>query len=142
MRCHARGCPAPETRPAPPRNEDPISTTTTDPTDEGRRPFQMTVGEPDADGVLRVAVSGVLDNYANPRLPRQLLAALADAPARLSVDLEDVDFFGSAGITALVEVSKAAVVAGKELHIVATHRVVTGPLEVTGLLDRLHVGKG
>ncbi|KQS71918.1 hypothetical protein ASG41_19320 [Modestobacter sp. Leaf380] len=102
----------------------------------------MTVGEPDTAGDLRVAVSGVLDNYSNPRLPRQLLTALGDAPARLTVDLDDVDFFGSAGITALVEVSKAADAAGKQLRIVATHRVVTGPLEVTGLLDRLRVNEG
>ncbi|WP_082556579.1 STAS domain-containing protein [Modestobacter sp. Leaf380] len=123
-------------------NEDIINSTTTDPADEGRRPFQLTVGEPDTAGDLRVAVSGVLDNYSNPRLPRQLLTALGDAPARLTVDLDDVDFFGSAGITALVEVSKAADAAGKQLRIVATHRVVTGPLEVTGLLDRLRVNEG
>ena len=44
-----------------------------------------------------------------------------------------------ARITALVEVSKAADAAGKELRIRATQRTVTGPLEVTGLLDRLRL---
>ena len=97
------------------------------------------MGTPDAAGQLVVRVTGVLDNYSNPRLPRQLLAALEDAPQRLLVDLDGVDFFGSAGITALVEVSKAADAAGKELRVRATQRTVTGPLEVTGLLDRLRL---
>ena len=57
----------------------------------------------------------------------------------LVVDLSGVSFPGSAGVTALVWVSQHPEAAGKHVRVVATSRVVTGPLELTGLLRRLDV---
>jgi len=50
-----------------------------------------------------------------------------------------VTFFGSAGVTALVWVNEHPEAAGKGVRVVATSRIVTGPLEMTGLLLRLDV---
>jgi len=42
-------------------------------------------------------------------------------------------------VTALVWLSQHPEAAGKHVTVVATSRIVTGPLELTGLLDRLDV---
>lgn len=95
--------------------------------------------EDGAPGELRAVVSGTLDASHGPQLNRALLGALRDAPERLVVDLSGVTYFGSAGVTALVWLSQHREAAGKHVQVVATSRVVTGPLELTGLLQRLDV---
>jgi anti-sigma B factor antagonist len=50
-----------------------------------------------------------------------------------------VTFFGSAGVTALVWLSQHPEAARKHVRVIASSRVVTGPLEMTGLLERLDV---
>jgi anti-sigma B factor antagonist len=72
-------------------------------------------------------------------LQATLLKALRQAPRLLTIDLSGVTFFGSAGVTALVWVSQHREAAGKHVRVVATSRIVTGPLELTGLLERLDV---
>lgn len=91
------------------------------------------------DGELVAHVSGTLDAAYGPALQRELLQALRRAPQRLVVDLSEVVFFGSAGVTALVWVSQHPEAAGKHVRVIATSRIVTGPLEMTGLLLRLDV---
>jgi len=100
--------------------------------------FSLTTG-PGGDGELVAHVSGVLDAAYGPALQHQLLQALREAPRRLVVDLSGVVFFGSAGVTALVWVSQHPEAADKHVRVIATSRVVTGPLEMTGLLQRLDV---
>ncbi|SDG88108.1 STAS domain-containing protein [Klenkia brasiliensis] len=91
------------------------------------------------DGELVARVTGTLDSAHGPELQASLLGALRAAPDRLVVDLSGVTFFGSAGVTALVWVSEHPESAGKGVRVVATSRIVTGPLEMTGLLLRLDV---
>jgi anti-sigma B factor antagonist len=92
-----------------------------------------------AEGQVVVHVAGELDAAANPLLQQTLLDALRRAGRLLTIDLSGVGFFGSAGVTALVWVSQHPEAAGKHVRVVATSRVVTGPLELTGLLERLDV---
>jgi anti-sigma B factor antagonist len=102
-------------------------------------PFQVTVTEgPAADEVV-ARVRGELDAAGSPLLQQTLLQALRRAPRLLTVDLAEVTFFGSAGVTALVWVSQHPESAGKHVRVIATSRIVTGPLELTGLLQRLDV---
>ena len=82
---------------------------------------------------------GELEATRNPLLQQALLRALRRADRLLTVDLSGVTFFGSAGVTALVWLSQHPESAGKHVRVVATSRVVTGPLELTGLLERLDV---
>jgi anti-sigma B factor antagonist len=102
-------------------------------------PFEVALGESPEPGSLVARVTGTLDAATNPLLQRSLLRALRQAERTLVVDLSGVTFFGSAGVTALVWLSQHPEATGKHVRIVATSRVVTGPLELTGLLDRLDV---
>jgi anti-sigma B factor antagonist len=90
-------------------------------------------------GQVIALVRGELDAAGNPLLQQTLLRALRRAERLLTVDLSGVTFFGSAGVTALVWLSQHREAAGKHVRVVATSSVVTGPLELTGLLDRLDV---
>jgi anti-sigma B factor antagonist len=84
-------------------------------------------------------VHGELDAASNPQLQQTLLRALRRTERLLTLDLSRVTFFGSAGVTALVWLSQHPEAAGKHVRVVATSRIVTGPLELTGLLDHLDV---
>jgi anti-sigma B factor antagonist len=102
-------------------------------------PFTVSLVEGPQSGQVVAHVRGELDAAGNPLLQQTLLRALRQAERLLTIDLSEVTFFGSAGVTALVWVSQHPEAAGKHVRVVATSRIVTGPLELTGLLDRLDV---
>ena len=102
-------------------------------------PFQVTLTAGTEPGQVVASVRGELDAAGNPLLQQTLLKALRRAERLLTIDLSEVTFFGSAGVTALVWVSQHPEAAGKHVRVVATSRIVTGPLELTGLLERLDV---
>lgn len=102
-------------------------------------PFEVTLAEGGEQGQLVVQLRGELDAAANPLLQQTLLEALRRAERLLTLDLSGVTFFGSAGVTALVWLSQHPEAAGKHVRVVATSRIVTGPLELTGLLQQLDV---
>lgn len=90
-------------------------------------------------GQVVARVRGELEATGIPLLQQSLLRALRQADRLLSLDLSGVTFFGSAGVTALVWLSQHPESAGKHVRVIATGRIVTGPLELTGLLERLDV---
>ena len=102
-------------------------------------PFTVTLTDGPAEGQVVAHVAGELDAAAGPLLQQSLLDALRRAGRLLTIELSGVTFFGSAGVTALVWVSQHPEAAGKHVRVVATSRIVTGPLELTGLLERLDV---
>ena len=65
---------------------------------------------------------------------------IASRPPALVIDLVDVDFFGSAGISALIAAQEQADRVGVPLAVAASGRPVLRPLEVTtvDLLLALH----
>jgi anti-sigma B factor antagonist len=82
------------------------------------------------DGAAAVlAVSGEVDMATAPRLRRDVLAALRDAPEALVLDLTGVTFLGSAGLTVLVEARRSA---GTALRVAAGH-AARRTIEVAGL---------
>ena len=99
----------------------------------------MTLQDGPEPGQVLALVRGELDAAGNPLLQQTLLRALRRARRLLTIDLSGVTFFGSAGVTALVWLSQHPEAAGKHVTVVATSRIVTGPLELTGLLTRLDV---
>jgi anti-sigma B factor antagonist len=99
----------------------------------------VTVVDGPEEGQLIAQVRGELDSAGNPLLQQTLLGALRRAGRLLTIDLSGVTFFGSAGVTALVWLSQHPEAAGKHVRVVATSRIVTGPLELTGLLEHLDV---
>ena len=106
---------------------------------DGDAPFEVTLADGPQPGEVVASVTGELDAAGNPLLQHTLLQALRRAEQLLTVDLSGVTFFGSAGVTALVWLSQHREAKGKHVRVVATSRVVTGPLELTGLLERLDV---
>jgi anti-sigma B factor antagonist len=102
-------------------------------------PFEVTLVDGPEDGQVVAQVRGELDAAGNPLLQQTLLKALRRADRLLTLDLSEVSFFGSAGVTALVWLSQHPEAAGKHVRVIATSRIVTGPLELTGLLERLDV---
>lgn len=90
------------------------------------------------DGVVHARVVGEIDLMSAPDLRKWIHEELS-APARLVLDLDGVEFLGSAGLSVLAELSEQA--AGSRLHwaIVAGTRVVLRPLEATGLAEQIPV---
>jgi anti-sigma B factor antagonist len=81
---------------------------------------------------LVVAVHGEVDGTTGPLLQDRLLAHLR-ATRHLIADLGGVSFFGAAGLTVLVVVREAALLANRRLCVVARTRQVCLPLMITGL---------
>jgi anti-anti-sigma factor len=88
-------------------------------------------------GTCVVSVSGELDVVTAPALIHCVRRELDSGARSLVIDLEKVQFLGSAGLGALVESSSAlaGVAPGSILHLSGTsHRAVRRPLEMVGLL--------
>ncbi len=83
-------------------------------------------------GVLTTTVAGEIDMVTSSRLAAELDQAIARAPDALVIDMADVRFCDSRGLSTLVEVNTACVMAGIELSVVPSARV-RRILEVTGL---------
>jgi anti-sigma B factor antagonist len=87
-----------------------------------------------------VRVRGDVDSSTVDQLVGNLIDALDMAsaqPARLLViDLEQVSFFGSAGLNAMLDSHEQGRTAGTTVRLVASHGQVLQPIEVTEL-DRI-----
>ncbi|OBG52063.1 MULTISPECIES: STAS domain-containing protein [unclassified Mycobacterium] len=92
------------------------------------------------DDAVVVRVKGGVDSSTVDEVNAQLNAALKLAeshPARLVViDLQAVDFFGSAALNAMLECHDAGKEAGTPVRLVADHDPVLRPIQVTEL-DRI-----
>ena len=85
-----------------------------------------------------LSVSGSIDMLTARTLFGAIEAALRDQPAGLIVDLTDVEFLASAGLSVLVAARDAA---GAEVRfVVVAHGAVTvRPLQLTGLTEIIDV---
>src|SRR5688500_11698778 len=100
-----------------------------------------TVAPIDLAGAVVVVVHGEVDGTT--RLPlRDRLLAYVRSTHHLILDLRDVSFFAAAGLTVLVEVRAAALLADCRLCVVARARLVLLPLMITGLADVFDVHDG
>lgn len=95
----------------------------------------------DAEGdAVVVRVEGDVDSSTADELTNHLSAALKLAethPARLLVvDLQSVDFFGSAALNAVLECHEEGKEAGTSVRLAADHDQVLRPIQVTEL-DRI-----
>jgi anti-anti-sigma factor len=84
-----------------------------------------------------LAVRGEIDLATGPQLRATLTDTLRAEPAGLVVDLSDVAFLGSTGLSALIEVSDA--LGPTRLRIVASTSPTLRPIELTGLHQVLAV---
>ncbi|USX53753.1 STAS domain-containing protein [Lentzea sp. HUAS12] len=88
-----------------------------------------------------VRATGELDQSTAPAFRAELRAALAMATSSLPVvvDLTGVTYFGSMGLNELLAHQRLADAAGVPFRIVAAHRAVLRPVEVSGLDQVLDV---
>jgi anti-sigma B factor antagonist len=90
-----------------------------------------------SSGGCRVAVHGEVDSSTAPGLRECLLEVLArPGMTEVEVDLSQVTFLDSAGLSALAVAHRAAVRADRVLGLrCGTARAVVRPLQITGLWD-------
>ena len=88
-----------------------------------------------------VTVAGEIDALTAPNLGALLTAQLA-AASLVVVDLERVQFLGSAGLSVLFAANELATRDNRYLWLVFPHRgMVNRALEVTGLSEQFNVGE-
>lgn len=86
----------------------------------------------ESDGFGTVAVAGDIDLLTAPQLAAAVTAAQSSTPSVL-LDLSDVDFLGSAGLSVLVEAARRADDSAGRLAVLVTRHAVRRAIEVTGL---------
>lgn len=90
-------------------------------------------------GAVVLAVAGEIDLLSAPVLGDGVATALADAPDLLVIDLSEVSFLASIGITVLLEARREAG-DGTRVRVVAPEGgVVNRTLQLTGLHEALAV---
>lgn len=90
------------------------------------------------DGVVLARVSGEVDLLSAPDLRKWVHEEL-ETSARLVLDLDGVEFLGSAGLSVLAELAEQSTGDRLNWAIVADNRVVLRPLEATGLAEQMPV---
>jgi anti-anti-sigma factor len=84
-----------------------------------------------------VHVGGEIDSSTAGDLRSQLESALHQAGGQdsrlLIIDLQDVTYFGSAGLNAVLDCHKQGLRAGTSVRLVADNELVVRPIEVTNL---------
>lgn len=100
----------------------------------------LEVGYESVEEAVIVLVKGEVDSSTVEKLATELTAALdvaATHPSRLVIiDLQAVNFLGSAGLNALLDCHDAGNAAGTAVRVVADHPQVLQPIRVTEL-DRI-----
>jgi anti-sigma B factor antagonist len=96
--------------------------------------------DPLREGLVRVSPAGEVDLSTAAQLRDSLLGAIRDlGPERLEVDLVDVSFLDSTGVSVLLAAEAAAKAADCQLAVVNPQPRVRRVLSITAVLDRLGV---
>jgi anti-sigma B factor antagonist len=101
-------------------------------------PRRLRVSAFPADGGrFRVAIGGELDIASVEQVRAALAAVIAQSPSVVLVDLDELTFMDSTGISALVAAHREASAAGVVLAVVNSRGIVRRVLELTGTLRQL-----
>lgn len=80
-----------------------------------------------------LAVSGEVDLVTADEFETQLKSVLCPPNEVVILDMSDVKFFSSAGLSVLLASAESAESSGITFRLVTTERVVLRPLEITGI---------
>jgi anti-sigma B factor antagonist len=94
---------------------------------------------PIATGDARIAVSGEIDLGTAPQLETALADALSATPTQITVDLSDVEFIDSTGVSVLVRSAHQGEQRGVSVRVHGAHGIVARVLEVTGVARYLQM---
>ena len=86
-----------------------------------------------------IAVSGELDLASSPALQEELDRVAASDSEVLIIDLRELDFMDSTGLSVLVRAHQRAEEQGRELAMVKGSQQVQRLLNLTGVADRLRL---
>jgi anti-sigma B factor antagonist len=95
-----------------------------------RRAFD--VGQSQVAGAVVLSVQGDVDALTAPRLVEAILGALSEQSSAVVVDLSDVEFLASAGMTALITANEL-IAPGARFLVVADGPGTSRPLKLIGL---------
>lgn len=98
--------------------------------DGHRRSGHCTVNPRNDGAAMVLQVAGDLDVLTAPTLATHLDVALAGGATLLIVDLTDVEFLSSAGISVLVETHRLTAPAGVSLRVVAEGPATSRPMRL------------
>lgn len=98
------------------------------------------VGEEWFDRVVVVSANGTVDMLTSPKLEEGIAAALSKKPTALVVNLTDVEFLASAGMSVLIAAHQLATPA-VAFAVVADGPVTGRPLKLVGIADIVDVFK-
>ncbi|OMQ16576.1 anti-anti-sigma factor [Modestobacter sp. VKM Ac-2676] len=102
--------------------------------------MQVTTAQPD-ETTAQIRVSGELTEESRRPLVRAMTDLMLSSPALHRVELElcDVTFMNSAGMSILVQLERMAEPRGIELPLVVDSNTVAKPLQVSGLWRRFTI---
>jgi anti-sigma B factor antagonist len=101
----------------------------------GEQGQMLSVTSSQHDGAVVVSLTGELDMTTVGPASTALTQALHTDTTLLILDLTGLSFFSSAGLNLLLQLHQDAQHHGREIRLAGNHRVVTRPLELTGLAD-------
>ena len=99
--------------------------------------FRVEASSEDGDPLLRV--SGELDLASSPALEQELDRAVAQSPTLIIIDLRELEFIDSTGLSVLIRAHQRAQEGGHRLGIVNGSRQVRRLLTLTGVAERLTI---
>ena len=97
---------------------------------------RVAISDSQLDGIALISVAGVLDMLTSPELEAHLNAALDTESLAVIVDLTDVDFLSSAGMSVLV-VARNRADDGPRFAVVADSPATSRPIRLVGLAERI-----
>lgn len=108
------------------------------PGDPGSAPTLTVRVEKPESGTVVLRVGGEIDLVTAPQLEESVTRALAQRPKVLVVDLTDVGFLASAGMSVLVAAHNQAG-ENTDMRLVASGSATFRPMELTGLSQALQI---
>ncbi len=98
------------------------------------RPLDLTVETAREDGEILVRLTGELDMYTSPTLQERLEQLIAEAASQVVVlDLSQLTFIDSSGLSAMVMASRRLRDRGGELSLSGPSPAARRVLEITGI---------
>ncbi len=91
------------------------------------------------NGAPLLFVKGELDLASSPTLEQELERVAGDSPSLVIIDLRELEFMDSTGLSVLIRAHQRAQESGHRLGIVNGSRQVRRLLSLTGVADRLTI---
>ena len=98
---------------------------------------QLRVEVQEKDGALVIIPSGELDLASSPALEQELERAAGSDAAMVILDLRQLEFMDSTGLSVLIRAQQQTQAAGRRFGVVKGTSQVQRLLDLTGVADRL-----